>query len=178
MREGSLAGQFIVATPAISGPPFERSVVLVLEHDDSGAIGVVLNRNSGLAIADALPDMADFVSHPPEVFIGGPVSTETALCLGVSPSGSFIRPSPFDTVGLIDLSRPPDDLSQARVFAGYSGWDPGQLEAELQDRAWWVTLADVQALFTDTTDLWRTTVRRGPGRVPLFGTYTTTPARN
>lgn len=178
MPEDNFAGQFLVATPAISGPPFERSVILVLEHDSSGAIGVVLNRNSGLLVADVLPYIIDSISEPPHVFIGGPVSTETALCLAVSPSGAFIRPSPFDTVGLIDLSDPPHDLSSARVFAGYAGWDPGQLEAELAEHAWWVTLADVQAVFGDTTDLWLSTVRRGPGRVPLFGTYTTTPSRN
>jgi len=178
MSEENFAGQFLVATPAISGPPFERSVILVLEHDSSGAIGVVLNCDSGLLVADVLPDMIDLVPDPPNVFIGGPVSTEIALCLAVSPSGAFIRPSPFDTIGLIDLSHPPHDVSRARVFAGYAGWDPGQLEAELEERAWWVTLADVQDVFGDSTDLWRSTVRRAPGRVPLFGTYTATPAQN
>ncbi|MFV2001052.1 MAG: YqgE/AlgH family protein [Acidimicrobiia bacterium] len=178
MAEENFAGQFLVATPAILGPPFEQSVILVLEHDSSGAIGVVLNRDSGLLVADVLPDMMDLISDPPHVFIGGPVSTETALCLAVSPSGAFIRPSPFDTIGLIDPSHPPQDVSRARVFAGYAGWDPGQLETELEERAWWVTLADAQLMFGDTTDLWRSTVRRAPGRVPLFGTYTRTPAQN
>ncbi|GMQ98448.1 MAG: YqgE/AlgH family protein [Acidimicrobiia bacterium] len=178
MSKENFAGQFLVATPAILGPPFERSVILVLEHDSSGAIGVVLNRDSGLLVADVLPDMTDLIADPPHVFIGGPVSTETALCLATSPSGAFIRPSPFDTIGLIDPSHPPHDVSRARVFAGYAGWDPGQLEAELEETAWWVTLADVQDVFGDTTDLWRSTVRRAPGRVPLFGTYTATPARN
>ena len=137
-----------------------------------------MQRDSGLAIADVLHDMVGLVSDPPHVFIGGPVSTETAVCLATSPSGVFIRPSPFGTIGLIDPSDPPHDISHARVFAGYAGWDPGQLEAELKERAWWVTLADVQGLFSDTSDLWRTTVRRAPGRVPLFGTYTATPSRN
>lgn len=178
MTDANLAGQFLVATPVITGPPFERAVILLLEHDSSGAIGVVLNRNSGLAIADVLPEMTDLVSDPAQVFIGGPVSTETALCLAVSATGEFIRPSPFDSIGLIDPSDPPHDVSRARVFAGYSGWDPGQLERELGEHAWWLALADVQALFSDTTELWRTTVRRAPGRVPLFGTYTTHPAHN
>jgi len=179
MSEENFAGKFLVATPAISGPPFERSVILMLEHDDSGAIGIVLNRDSGLLVTDVLPDMTDLVPQDSHVFIGGPVSTETALCLAMSPSGEFIRPSPFDTIGLIDLSQPPPDVSRARVFAGYAGWDPGQLEAELEERAWWIALADVQAAFSATTDdLWRSTVRRAPGRVPLFCTYTATPARN
>ncbi|NHZ71314.1 MAG: hypothetical protein GWP18_06695 [Proteobacteria bacterium] len=178
MTEGSIAGQFLVATPSIATPPFARAVILVLEHDDSGAIGVMLNSDSGLAVSDVLPDLISLVCEPPHVFIGGPVSTDTALCLARSYSGRFIRPSALGSIGLIDPADPPDDVHDLRIFAGYAGWDPGQLEAELEEQAWWVTLADVDAIFGDTTDLWRTTVRRAPGRVPLFGTYTGYPARN
>lgn len=153
-------------------------MILLLEHDDTGAIGVMLNSDSGLLLADVLPNLISLVNEPPHVFIGGPVSTDTALCLARSSSGRFIRPSALGSIGLIDPADPPDDVQDLRVFAGYAGWDPGQLEAELEDQAWWVTLADADAIFGDTNDLWRSTVRRAPGRVPLFGTYTGHPSHN
>jgi len=178
MIEDNLAGRFLVATPIIDLPPFARSVVLLLEHDDTGAIGIILNRDSGLLVADLLPEVATLVTEPAHVFIGGPVSTDTAVALARAPRDSFLRPSPLATIGLIDPTDPPGGVDAMRIFAGYSGWDPGQLEAEIEEQAWWPTLADVEAVFTDTRDLWRESVKRAPGRIPLFGTYPDDPSTN
>lgn len=178
MSDDTLAGRFLIATPLIDLPPFSRSVVLLLEHDDTGAIGLILNRDSGVLVADLLPDVAPLVSEPAHVFIGGPVSTDTAVALAHAPAESFLRPSPFATIGLVDPTDPPDEVGSLRIFAGYSGWDPGQLEAEIEEQAWWPTLADVRAIFVDTADLWRETVKRAPGRAPLFGTFPDDPSTN
>ncbi len=178
MRDENYAGKFLVSTPVITTPPFARSVVLLLEHDETGAIGIILNRDSGLLIADLLPEIEPLVTDPPHVFIGGPVSTDTAIGLARAPRGSFLRPSALGSIGLVDPTSPPEHVSELRVFAGYAGWDPGQLKNELEEQAWWVTLADADAIFGDTSDLWRSTVRRAPGRIPLFGTYTDDPATN
>lgn len=178
MPDQTFAGQFLAATPLISTPPFARSVILLLEHDDTGAIGVILNHDSGLALEEILPGAASRVVDPPNVFVGGPVSTETALGLARAPAGSFLRPAALGTIGLVDPTDPPNDVAALRIYAGYSGWDPGQLEAEIEDQAWWVTLADVDAIFGDTSDLWRDTLRTAPGRIPLFETYTDNPMRN
>jgi putative transcriptional regulator len=178
MADRTYAGQFLVATPLITTPPFARSVILLLEHDDSGAIGVVLNADSGLPLDELLPEAVPHVVEPPNVFVGGPVSTETALGLARAPKGSFLRPSALGTIGLVDPTSPPRGVSAMRIFAGYAGWDPGQLEAEIDEQAWWVTLANVDAIFSDPTDLWRETIRRAPGRIPLFETYTDDPMMN
>jgi len=178
MAEAMYAGQFLVATPIIGTPPFDRSVILVLEHDDTGAIGVVVNHDSGLPLAELLPEAVPYVVDPPNLFVGGPVSTETALGLARAPRGSFLRPSALGTIGLVDPTDPPAGVTEMRVFAGYAGWDPGQLEAEIEEQAWWVMLANVEAIFTDTTNLWRETVRSAPGHIPLFETYTDNPTAN
>jgi len=178
MTDVCIAGQFLVATPVIHLPPFARSVVLVLEHDETGAVGVILNRDSGLLVSDLLPDIETLVADPPHVFIGGPVSTDTAVALARAPKGSFLRPTPLGTIGLVDPTNLPDGVTAMRIFAGYSGWDPDQLEAELDEGAWWPMLADVRSIFSDTHDLWRETVRRAPGRIPLFGTFPDDPSTN
>jgi len=178
MADQTFAGRFLVATPLISTPPFARSVILLLEHDESGAIGVVLNRDSELPLEELLPEALPYVVDPPNIFLGGPVSTETALGLAMAPANSFLRPAALGTIGLVDPTDPPPGVSAMRIFAGYAGWDPGQLEAELEEQVWWVTLADVDVIFTDTTNLWRDTVRTAPGRIPLFETYTEKPMNN
>jgi putative transcriptional regulator len=178
MTEQTYAGQFLAATPLIATPPFARSVILLLEHDESGAIGIVLNHDSGLPLNELLPEAVPYVVDPPNVFVGGPVSTETALGLARAPADSFLRPSALGTIGLVDPTEPPTGVTAMRVFAGYAGWDPGQLEAEIDEQAWWVTLADVDALFADPTNLWRETLHTAPGRIPLFETYTDNPMHN
>ena len=178
MLDDRLTGRFLVATPIIDGPPFARSVILILEHDDTGAIGVILNMDSGLLVADLLPDAVPLVTDPANIFIGGPVSTDTALALAHVPGGPFLRPSPFQDIGLVDPVHPPVGVTSMRIFAGYSGWDPDQLEAEIEEQAWWATPPDMASLFTDTCDLWRETVRRAPGRIPLFGTFPADPSTN
>lgn len=178
MADQTFAGRFLVATPLISTPPFTRSVILLLEHDESGAIGVVLNHDSRLPLEELLPEALPYVVDPPNLFLGGPVSTETALGLAMAPANSFLRPAALGTIGLVDPTDPPPGVSAMRIFAGYAGWDPGQLEAELEEQAWWVTLAEVDVIFADTTNLWRDTVRTAPGRIPLFETYTENPMNN
>ena len=178
MDNRTLAGQFLAATPLIATPPFARSVILLLEHDDTGAIGIVLNHDSELPLADLLPEAAAYVIDPPNVFVGGPVSMETALGLARAPADSFLRPAALRTIGLVDPREPPSGVSEMRVFAGYAGWNPGQLEAEIEEQAWWVTLADTDAIFADPTNLWRETLRAAPGHIPLFETYTDNPMNN
>lgn len=179
MPETSFAGRFLVATPIIATPPFARSVVLLLEHDESGAIGVVLNQPTNLAVQDHLPEIDGVLSDPALVFLGGPVSSETAIALGRGNRADFLRPSALADVGIIDLEKPLDDLDDLRIFAGYAGWDPDQLEAELAEGAWWIVLADSSDVFAaETDDLWVRTIERAPGTIPLYATYPTDPSAN
>lgn len=174
----------LVASPGLADPNFERAVVLVLEHSGEGALGVVLNRPSGLPVAEILATWADVVAPPSLVFHGGPVSTDSALGLVRTSRADVlgIRRLPHD-IGLVDLDTPPELVSDAvtsmRVFAGYAGWGAGQLDAEIDEGAWFVVdpLPD-DAFTTDPDDLWRRVLRRQPPPLSLVASFPRDPALN
>ncbi len=179
MSEETLAGQFLVATPVISLPPFARTVVLMLEHDDSGAIGLVLNTVTDLRVKDHIPGLEDRLTEPHNVFLGGPVSSDTAVSLGRGQGIEFLRPPPLPGIGLVDVEETLEGLDALRIFAGYSGWDPDQLEAEIEERAWWILFPNLDEIFTSHTEgMWERTVERGPGSLPLYSTYPFDPSAN
>jgi putative transcriptional regulator len=163
----SLKGQLLVASPTLLDPNFTRTVVLILEHtEDDGAAGVVLNRPSEVGVDGALPQWDAFAAVPPVVFVGGPVAEGSAICLGRT-RGSV-------DLDVLDLSREPDDQApdQVRLFSGYAGWAPGQLEDEVAEGAWFVlAAADDDVLSGDPERLWERVLRRQPGRVRIFATY-------
>lgn len=148
----TLRGRLLVATPALADDPFRRSVVLVLDHDDEGALGVIINRPLSSEVAAILPEWAGLATAPHRVFDGGPVSQDVALAIGVTRDDSTPGDGQpmLDRIGLVDLDESPhemaDELAGLRVFAGYAGWSPGQLEGEIDEGAWIVVdavLADV-----------------------------------
>lgn len=171
----SHAGRLLVATPLLVDPNFDLSVMLLLEHGPDGALGVILNRPSELTVADALPDWGDACVDPSVVFAGGPVERDALIALG--------RPSTPDGGGLVlglhsvDLDSQPPLVAAAgvagtRIFAGYAGWSPGQLDGELEDEAWWVVDAEVDDVFTDDPDgLWSRVLRRAGGELSLYAHY-------
>jgi putative transcriptional regulator len=180
----SLAGRLLVATPALADPNFDRAVVLLLDHDEQGSLGVVLNRPTPVGVGDVLAPWAALAGEPGVVFQGGPVSLDSALALAVVPGED--RPGhPADplgwrrvhgAIGLVDLEAPPEllaaELGSLRVFAGYAGWGPGQLENELTEGAWWVVDSepgDVSA--PDPEGLWRAVLRRQRSELAMVATY-------
>ena len=150
----SLTGRLLVATPALADPNFDRAVVLLLDHDEEGSLGVVLNRPTPVGVGDILESWAGLAGEPGVVFQGGPVSLDSALGVAVVPGESGRSPARGEeagplgwrrvhgAIGLVDLEAPPELLAAAvgslRIFAGYAGWGPGQLEDELSDGAWYV----------------------------------------
>ncbi len=175
----SFAGQFLVATPLISTPPFARTVVLLLEHDESGAIGLILNDPTDLLAEDHIVGVEGHLTQPAQVFLGGPVSTETAVSLGRGRGIEFLRPSALPSIGIVDIDQSLDGIEALRIFAGYAGWDPHQLEAEVREGAWWVLFPDLDEIFTSDIDgMWKRTVERGPGTLPLYATYPIDPSSN
>ena len=152
-----MRGQLLIATPPLSDPNFDRTVVLLLEHDDEHALGVVLNRPSDLAVAAALPGWEHHVQEPAVLFVGGPVGDGTGVAVTQLGDGPDI----------VDLNLDPADLSldgPVRIFLGFSGWGPGQLEDELAAGAWVVADAlpgDLHA--TAPHRLWRDVLRRQGG---------------
>jgi putative transcriptional regulator len=167
----SLTGRLLVATPALRDPNFERTVVLLVAHEEGGALGVVLNRATEVPVAEVLGPWGSLAGDPSVVFEGGPVQPEAAICLartrpGVQSLGGFNRVS--GAVGTVDLSGDPDPLRDGlvgvRVFAGYAGWASGQLENEIEIGSWFVFDALPGDAFTSRPDdLWPMVLRRQGG---------------
>ncbi len=178
----SLKGRLLVASPVLTDPNFDRTVVLVLEHNDEGAIGVVLNRPSDTMLVETLPGWHSVAAAPGVVFVGGPVAPTAAIGLGVAASApdsdgegdGWTRV--LGPLGTVDLGRDPDELQpvvrEVRVFAGYAGWAAGQLEGELQVGGWFVVDADVgDALASNPGSLWRAVLKRQRGTLSWLANY-------
>lgn len=180
----SLAGKLLVATPDLDDPNFFRTVVFIVEHDDvEGALGLVLNRPTDAPVAEHLPAWRDAAADPPVVFVGGPVTPEVAVGVVADPGHPpETWAAAFGTIGLADLSGSPDDLGgveRCRVFAGYSGWVPGQIEMELALDSWFVVDAEPGDVFSaDPAALWRTVLRRQPSRLSWFANFPIDPRLN
>lgn len=181
----SLRGKLLVAAPSLADPNFYRTVVLMLEHTDEGAAGVVLNRPSETGVHEHLAPWAGAAAEPGVVFVGGPVQPNGVICLAQSTPGR--APDGFvelgDRIGTLDLERDPalvlPDLEALRVFAGYAGWGAGQLEGELAEDAWLVLESLPGDVFTpDPKHLWREVFRRQPGNLRLLANYPPHPSLN
>lgn len=182
-----LTGQLLVASPALGDPTFMRCVILLLDHDEAGALGVVINRPTPVGVADVLPSWEPFATSPGVLFRGGPVAADSALGLATLPGVGEDEPLGWRRVsqglGLVDLDTPPEiiaaEMADFRVFAGYAGWSPGQLEAELEEGAWYVVPARQRDAFSDNPDrLWRSVLRRQGGDLAFVSTYPDDPSMN
>lgn len=184
ITDGSLASRLLVATPRLGDPNFSRAVILVLEHNEDGALGVVLNRPSTASLTETLPSWRDTVSEPAVVFVGGPVQQTAALGLGWCPTGVPGEGLHIlgDVVGTVDLDAPDDVPSGSlgvRIFAGYAGWGHDQLTAEIETGSWYVVDAVPGDAFTAEPErLWRTVLRRQPGELAFVSLYPDDPTLN
>ena len=175
----SLAGWVLVATPIITDPPFSRTVVAVIEHDAEGALGVIINLPSDLPVDRFLPEATNVVVPPRVIFVGGPVGADSALGILQADDANSIRPSPFAGISMVDPTDQYREHGGMRVFAGFAGWSPDQLEDEIGEGAWWSVLAHRENFFTPQPELlWEATVRRVKGRVPLYATFPDDPSTN
>jgi putative transcriptional regulator len=175
----SLQGQLLVSSPLLRDPNFRRTVVLMTHHDDEGAMGLVLSRPSDVRVVDAVPELADLPGSAESVYVGGPVQPEAVVVLVEheeepdAPIVGHVAFMPADS----DLDEL--ELSRARVFAGYSGWGPGQLEAELDESSWIVVASEPDDAFApDPDELWRTVLHRKGGKFALIATMPYDPKLN
>lgn len=164
---------------------FERSVVLILHHDHEGAHGLILNRPLAAEVDAVLPGWQDHVTAPDTIFQGGPVSLDTALGLVAIPGDdeSIGIKRLFGDVALVDLDAPPavvmPEVGALRIFAGYAGWEPDQLEDEIQAGAWYVVDAHTDDAFTTRPhDLWACVARRQRSTVAFVSSFPGDPALN
>jgi len=179
-------GSLLVAMPSLADPTFAGTVVYVLDHSDTGTIGVVLGRPSAVEIRDVLPGWCDLAVEPGVFHVGGPCETDTALCLATSddavPAEGLRRVA--GPVHLVDLDAEPSQLSGRltglRVFAGYAGWSPGQLAVEIAEGAWACVPGRAEDVLSRAAgpDLWRAVMGRQTGRLAVLSTAPADPSAN
>lgn len=179
----STAGRLLVALPVLDDPNFARTVVLVLEHDGDGALGLVLNRPTLTTVDDVLDGWAGLVSAPTLVFGGGPVEPQAVIGLALPRPGREPPQTIGGVVRTIDPTADPTDLAgevtAARLFAGYAGWAPGQLEDELAEEAWAIVdLEPDDVVAEDPAGLWRRVLARQGGPLRLLASFPSDPRLN
>jgi putative transcriptional regulator len=181
----SLRGQLIIASPALQDPNFDRTVVLVTEHDEDGAMGLVLNRPSDAPVAEAVPDLAwATLEDDGVVYIGGPVAPDGVIVLAEWDDPAHAAILIADDLGFVPGDAPSQEaleaaVRRARVYAGHAGWGPGQLEAELADEAWIVEAPRREELFSeDPESLWAAVLRRKGREFALLSTMPPDPSLN
>ena len=175
-------GRLLVAAPDLRDPNFRQTVVLLLDADEDGALGVVLNRPGTVRVADALPGAAPSAAPPPLVFVGGPVEPAAVVGLGRLAHRDLVVEGVervLPGVGVVDLTGLPDlrgSVVDVRVFAGYAGWGPGQLDEEVASGGWFVLDAVPGDVFCGEPDaLWLAVLRRQGG---VWSTATPDPQLN
>jgi putative transcriptional regulator len=182
-RMDSLRGQLLVASPALGDPNFGRTVVLIAEHGDEGAMGVILNRVSELDVADAAPVLADLVEPGESVHAGGPVQPTAVVIIAEFDDREQAAAIIFDRVGFVaaetDFDTLAAEVTRVRVFAGMAGWSPGQLEAELERDDWIVEPASADDVFAANPDaLWSAVLERKGGQYALVARMPPDPSLN
>ena len=191
MPSEAQAGRLLVATPVLGDPNFRRTVVLIVEHEaEQGTLGVVLNRPTQVPVGQVLESWTELATDPSVVFNGGPVAPTSALALAHVPGADEpVGWHPLDgapamtRLGLVDLDAPPGLLAAAiaslRVYAGYAGWSAGQLQAEIDEGAWYVVSAEPSDPFSaEPGRLWPAVLRRQGGELAYVATYPDDPGLN
>ena len=153
----SFRSRLLVASPSLADPNFYRSVILLIDHDDEGALGVVLNRPTEVSVGGPLPGWDLLAADPAVVFSGGPVQPVAAVGIGRTAEG----------VGTLDLSQDPleaaREVDAIRIFSGYAGWSPGQLETEIDEGSWIVIEGSPDDVMSEEPEgLWEHVLERQP----------------
>jgi putative transcriptional regulator len=179
----SLRGQLIVAGPALLDPNFHRTVVLVVEHDGDGAMGLVLNRPSPIPAEQAIPELGDALEPDERLWVGGPVQTTSVVVLADFGTADLAGMPVQGRLGLVlpetDLAEVATTVRRVRPFLGYAGWGAGQLDDELERDDWIVAELDHQDPFTEDPDrLWGVVLGRKGGAYALLATMPPDPSLN
>ena len=179
----SVRGQLLVASPALLDPNFLRTVVLVVEHNEEGAFGLVLSRPSSTLVTDAVPQLAELVDGEALVHVGGPVEQGAVTVVAEFDDPSDAGVLAFARIGLLPADGDPALLAastrRARAFAGYAGWGAGQLESELAEEAWIVEAPEPGDVFTQAPgELWSAVLRRKGGQYALVARMPLDPSVN
>jgi putative transcriptional regulator len=179
----SLRGQLLVAGPNLVDPNFRRSVVLICEHTEDGALGLIINRATEVGVTDAVPELAELLGDTAVLWAGGPVQPQSIVLLAELEDPPEDALMVIGDVGLVlqgaDLEELAARARRGRAFLGYAGWGPDQLEGELERDDWIVVRAEAGDAFADDGDaLWREVLVRQGGEYALLATMPPDPSLN
>jgi putative transcriptional regulator len=179
----SARGQLLIAGPALLDPNFWRTVVLVVEHSEEGALGVVLNRPSETTVLDAVAQLEDLVDPDEPVFIGGPVQPSSVIVVAEFENPRDAALVAFDDIGVLGAGSAPEEIAagvrRARAFVGHAGWGPGQLDGELERGDWIVEAARREDAFAEMPgELWEAVLTRKGGSYALVARMPPDPSVN
>ena len=177
----STRGQLLIAGPGLVDPNFWRTVVLIVEHSEEGALGLVLNRPSETTVGEAVSELSDLLSLEEPLYVGGPVGESSLIVLA-----EFDRPDDaaviaFEDIGVLAGAEDGETpaLRRGRAFVGHSGWGPGQLDGELERGDWIIEPARREDAFSDAPDtLWESVLTRKGGSYALVARMPPDPSVN
>jgi putative transcriptional regulator len=176
----STRGQLLIAGPGLLDPNFFRTVVLIVEHSEEGALGLVLNRPSETTVDEAVAEIEGLVEPDDLLYVGGPVQASSIIILAEFEDPAQAALVAFDDVGVLASGAAEESaITRGRAFVGHSGWGPGQLEAELERGDWFLTGAThADAFSNEPLQLWETVLIRKGGGYALVARMPTDPSVN
>ena len=179
----SARGKLLIAGPTLLDPNFWRTVVLVIEHTEDGALGLVLNRPSETTVGEAVPGLENLVELDEQLFIGGPVQPSSVIVLAEFEDPGDAALLSFDGIGVLgtdaSVQEQRADLKEARAFVGHAGWGPGQLDSELERDDWILEPARREDAFaSEPRELWTLVLTRKGGSYALVARMPPDPSVN
>jgi putative transcriptional regulator len=178
-----LQGQLLVASPTMADPNFARTVIAIANHDEDGALGIVLNRPSDTEVVEAVPELEGVMDGSEVVFVGGPVQPASIVVLAEFEDPAEAAFLVVGGIGLVSdrtgLERLETVTARRRIFAGYAGWGPGQLESELEREDWIIEPALPEDVFSEApVELWAQVLDRKGGQFRLLARMPADPSVN
>jgi putative transcriptional regulator len=178
----SARGQLLIAGPGLLDPNFWRTVVLIVEHSDEGALGLVLNRPSETTVGEAVSEVEQLLDLDDPLYVGGPVQPSALIVLAEFDQPDEAALIAFDDIGVLPSGAQEDpslSVRRGRAFVGHAGWGPGQLDDEVDRGDWILEPALPDDAFTRTpTDLWSTVLTRKGGSYALVARMPPDPSVN
>jgi len=179
----SVRGQLLIAGPPLVDPNFWRTVVLIVEHNEEGALGLVLNRPSETNVGDAVSELSELVDPDEPLFIGGPVQPSSVIVVAHFEDPDDAALLAFDDIGVLGTGSTPDELTvgvrEARAYVGHAGWGAGQLDSELERGDWILEPARESDVFAaEPRELWSEVLTRKGGSYALVARMPPDPSLN
>jgi putative transcriptional regulator len=178
----SARGQLLIAGPGLVDPNFWRTVVLVVEHSDEGALGLVLNRPSETTVGEAVSELERLLEVDDPLYVGGPVQPSALIVLAEFDQPSEAALIAFEDVGVLASGAQEDpnlSVRRGRAFVGHAGWGPGQLDDEVERGDWILEPAQREDAFTGAPlELWSQVLTRKGGSYALVARMPPDPSVN